>query len=198
MSRIIPLFLFFCLVIYACEKDPVCGCKGTPTNAINDDLAIVSDSDIGTIVISGTYGIFELCDPPPALEKGMLIKFDGGVLSHCVGSYSYDPYKVVMYRHIKMRTYDTLLSSDNIYNAGVVEIVLIKSEDFGYSTGFGYKINSGFIRITQPYIPGASGFQTFKSPEDALKVALLVSAKIQMFKDLPSLTEEELKFIHIL
>lgn len=199
MSRITPLFLIFCLIISGCDKDPICGCHGKVTEPINDDIAVITDSEIGFVMISGTYGIFELCDPPSELlQNDVILKFEGNIRSNCLSTYSYGPYSEVKYKHISLNTFEALQENESVYHLGEVEIRLIKSEDYGYSSGFGYEVNSGFIRITQPFIPGAKGYRPFATTVDALKVALLVSAKIQEFKDLPSLTEEELKFMHIL
>ncbi|HEX5168534.1 MAG TPA: DUF4907 domain-containing protein [Cyclobacteriaceae bacterium] len=199
MSRICSLVLIFCLLFYGCDKDPICGCKGIATKTISDEIAIITDSEIGFVLISGTYGIFELCDSPgELLRNSLIVKFEGNIRSNCLSTYSYGPYQEVKYRHINLATFEILPGNEDIYQSGEVEIRLIKSEDYGYSSGFGYEINSGFIKITQPFIPGGQGYRPFTTADDALKVALLVSAKIQEFKDLPSLTEEELRFINIL
>ncbi len=60
--------------------------------------------------------------------------------------------------------------------------------------GWGYEIyvdNQPFIK--QETIPAAEGFQTFKSREDALRIAKLVMAKMKEGKKFPAVTMEELQ-----
>jgi hypothetical protein len=59
---------------------------------------------------------------------------------------------------------------------------------------FGYAIYAdGKLFINQPSIPGLPGNNGFKTKKEAIKIALLVIAKIKRGEMPPSITKEEMK-----
>jgi len=72
-----------------------------------------------------------------------------------------------------------------------------KANAFRTKNGWGYSISkSGKIYIKQSSIPAVSEIKSFKSEEDALKVAHLVAEKIAKNVS-PTITENELKLLNI-
>jgi len=74
-------------------------------------------------------------------------------------------------------------------------VFMIDSSDI--SKGFAYHIEAGDFRIDQTTIPAIQGNQTFKSAEDAQKVADIMIRKIQ-HDSIPSVTPEELQRLGII
>ena len=62
------------------------------------------------------------------------------------------------------------------------------------SNGWGYEVYvDNKLYIKQENIPGVSGFQYFKTKEDALKIGNLIVEKMKHGKKFPAVSLEELK-----
>lgn len=88
---------------------------------------------------------------------------------------------------------------ENPYADAEITTLIIKSEDFGYSEGFGYEIHiNGVPFIRQPQIPGMGFNRVFRSSSDAQIVADLVVYKIRRGILLPGISLIELDSLKVI
>lgn len=69
---------------------------------------------------------------------------------------------------------------------------------FNTAAGWGYDVLShGEVMIHQPVVPGAAGNRGFVSEEQARQVGELAISKIKKGQGLPTITQDELRKMHI-
>jgi len=182
------------------DKTPqpiICGCEGTGAKSFEEVDAIVVSTTEGYFLLSPFTGYYSLCnDLAPDLQTdGLMVGVSGTTKSTCS-----KPDDVFMQQQTNYSNISTIsVATDSIFSVPPFQIRIIKSEDYGYSPGFGYRIShsSGF-KIIQQTIPAIGGNKPFKTSTDAFKTAVLVSYKLNLEVGLPSLTVQDLRFLQVL
>ncbi len=199
---LITLTYLALLAIQACNdedtpKPKICNCDATGTESFQSVQAIVVNTTEGFFVLSPFTGYFKPCE---VLNKnlevdGLMITISGTTKATCdkpddIFKQEKQSYSIIT---------STLVATDSLFSAEPFKIKIIKSEDYGYSQGYGYRIthNSG-LKILQATIPAIGGNQPFKTSTDAFKTAVLVSYKLNLGVGLPSLTIQDLRFLQVL
>lgn len=199
------LTFLFLLVLSACIEDEnkvKCGCNATiKEGKVSTDGIVVKVFDgnfDGYVFLSLEDGYYDVCDTLPAELQvdGLMLEVSGNVKKPC--EKSIDPVYYVQHYPFELSTYETPV--DSLFKEGPIIITIIKSEDYGYPQGFGYRVESlDGLKILQPTIPGVGGLKTFPTPTEAFKVAVLVGHKILASSNaFPTVTLEDLYYLQVL
>lgn len=189
------------ITIQSCEKsDPgpvVCSCEANGADPFADQQGIVVNTAEGYFFLSPSVGYLKPCAPfENQLEvDALMVKITGIIKITCdkpddIFGYQKQSYVVI---ELVNPTIDSLFS-ENPFN-----IQIIKSEDYGFPEGFGYKIShENGLNIVQPTLPAVGGNKPFLTKADAFKTAVLVAYKINLNIGLPSITIQDLRFLKVL
>jgi hypothetical protein len=172
-----------------------CGCNGTKTEIIDKMFGIVIETDDGFEIVTDEKGLLLPCSEIPASFKNgsQPVSISGTLKKSCKKIlYDFD-LTPIQISELKLR--------NSTYDKSDITLTVIKSEDYGYTPGFGYFVEdqvSG-LKLLQPHIPAVSGIVPFKTPEDATKTALLAIHLLRKNPgQLPSLSLEILRYINII
>lgn len=193
---------------YSCKENETlpCGCSGIDGKAIEETYGTVFMHEEKPYLITLESGYITSCDTTKFLISGQVFeKVVGKVKSTCTTiidtAYAYHEhfdYKASYFEIYSFKELTSpLLYSPITWKQFTIEI--IKSEDFGYPKGFGFKItnsNNGF-NLVQPILPVA-GFVPCKTEQDAVLVAFLYVSKMYLQSaSLVSVYETELEFLGV-
>lgn len=198
MKKSTTLLALFILVSFSCRKNidytENCGCNGPETELVENIFGIITETDDGFEILTDTKGLLLPCAELPAVFKkeAQPVEVSGMLKVPCKKI----PYDVditpIAITGLKLRS--------AAYNKTDISLTIIKSEDYGYSTGFGYMVEdhvSGF-KILQPFIPAVSGIVPFTTATHAEKTAVLSIHLLRKSPGLPSLSLEILKYMHVI
>ncbi len=195
------VFLLFLIVVFSCVNDKetiykVCECTANAQENIKSEGGVVALSRDGYKIISIKYGYLTPCvDLPLEYQtEGQIILFSGHLISTC-----YKEHSGTGLRSLYVEVND-LKKSDTLFQNGPLTITTIHTEDYGKAPGFGYIVNDTKknFKIIQDQIPGSTKMETFKTKEDALKIAFIVAYRLENFKDFPSVYLGDLWFLKII
>ena len=195
------VFLLFLIVVFSCVNDKetiykVCECTANAQENIKSEGGVVALSRDGYKIISIKYGYLTPCvDLPLEYQtEGQIILFSGHLISTC-----YKEHSGTGLRSLYVEVND-LKKSDTLFQNGPLTITTIHTEDYGKAPGFGYIVNDTKknFKIIQDQIPGSTKMETFKTKEDATKVALLVIEKIKKGEMPPTISIDEMKTLNVI
>ena len=199
IKRIFWLSLVF-LSFFSCkDKVPefsVCGCTASSVERISEEGAIVALSRDGYKLISVKYGYLTPCaDLPLEFQvDGQLVLFSGSLIKTC-----YKDHSGTGLRSLKVEI-AAINSRSALYQSGNLTLTIINTADYGKEPGFGYIVNDlkKEFKIIQTQIPGSNSVKTFKTAQDALKIAFVVAYRLENVNDFPSIYLGDLYFLKII
>ena len=184
------------------EDDPepiVCSCDGTGKSELQDlELIAVSTTD-GYKLLSPFGGFYLPCEEIPAQyqQDGQMLRADLMIKATC--SRLEEPAEYYALQNFS-QVQSLVESVDSLFEGADFKITIIKSEDYGYSEGFGYtytNLKTGF-KIVQATIQVIGGNVPFETAIDAFKIAVLVAHKNNSDGGLPSVSREELEYLQVI
>lgn len=207
-KKFIVSAIFASIAFNSCKEndEPPCGCVGIDGELIEETYGTVFFHNEKPYLITLESGYITLCDSTKNLESGQVFeKIIGKVKSTCTTiidtAYAYHEHFDYKASYFETNSYkeitSSLLYSPITWKQFTIEI--IKSEDFGYPNGFGFRItnsNNGF-KLVQPILP-VNGFVPCNTEQDAVLVAFLyVSKMYAQSASLVSVYETELEFLGV-
>ena len=198
--QIIILFWLSTLSFCSKDRDPpgplICGCEATGNAPISNQGAVVVNTTSGFFYLSAFSGYYQSCNGIESqfATDGLQVRISGTIKATC--NKPDDIYK------IEKQNYSTInsisIASDSLFNDTPFHLQIIRSEDYGFSPGYGYRITYGTFKILQATIPAIGGNKPFKTTTDAFKTAVLVCYKLNTKTGSPSLTVQDLSFLKVL
>lgn len=203
----LTIVLFF-VSLNSCKEneEPPCGCSGIDGKAIEETYGTVFIHKEKPYLITLESGYITSCDTTEILTSGQVFEeMVGKTKSTCTSiidtAYAYHEHFDYKATYFEIDSYKELTTS-LLYNPITWKqftIEIIRSEDFGYAVGYGFKIsnsNNGF-KLLQPYLPVPYGIPC-KTEQDAVLVAFLyVSKMYTQSTSLVSVYETELEFLGV-
>lgn len=191
--------IFLGLYLVSCDEDPEplkCDCTNKSHEAIHDNVIVVSTIE-GYRLLSPTKGYYTSCNDIDESRQtdGLMVTIDGDRRAECINPL--DIYKFQMMSYLEIT--DIAIATDSTFKNPNFKISIIRSEDYGYSPGFGYSIDhTGDIDILQATIPAIGGNKPFRSETDAFKTAVLVTYLLNLNIGLPSVTIADLEYLKVI
>lgn len=186
------------LLVSGCDSETktiVCNCEGTLTMFENYRGIVAFSRTDQFIIVSDQLGFVVPCEgfDSAMMIDGEKIIFSGTYISNCTEyntSYGINTFNVQL---------SSIERSDTIYSKPPLKIEIIKSEDYGYPVGFGYRLEyKNTFKILQPILPGVGGLIPFSTTSDAFKVAIRTGYRISKENDLPSTPLTDLYYLRII
>jgi len=194
---LLTIWQFVFLVGCGPDQDPeICSCEGRESKDI-EELAVVVDTQDGYVYLSPTSGYYFPC---AAIENDL--RTDGLLVALSIERKAICTKPDDAYHNQKLSfglPHEVETHNDSTFNRTDFRISIIRSEDYGYEPGFGYRIElkNGF-KILQPFLPAVSGFTPFRTKSDAYKTAILVTHLLNQDVALPSIKIEDLLYLKVL
>jgi hypothetical protein len=191
--------LLLMLLLDSCQEDidPItCSCNSNGTELIQAQPGIIINTLDGFRFLDPVNGYYVPCHPlsNDVTIDGLLVTLSGTNKSSCLQER--DANKIQKESHAVIS--GVTIISDSTFNNSNFKITIIKSENYGYSQGFGYRIDHvDNFDVLQPTIPGVEGYVPFETKSDALKVAVLVAYLLNQHIGLPSVTLNDLDYLKI-
>ena len=190
-----PLCVF--IFLSACDSEikyKACKCEGDLVSFENyrGIVAITRTNDF--VIVSDQLGYISVCSGlvDEFKDDGAKVLFAGRYIKSCetaIPSYGISTLNVQL---------TNIQKSDTLFTSGPLVIQILNSKDYGYVDGFGYFINfKNSFKIRQPDIPGLGNNKTFKTSNDAFKIALRVGYRLNTSKDFPSTPYTDLYYLKI-
>jgi hypothetical protein len=195
--RSVQLFVIAIIFSMCCDEPipppVICDCVAPNTNESFNTPSLVVNTTRGYFLLSVDLGFINLCSTLNSefQQDGLMLFASGRIKSTCnmVGN-SYKIPETFSVFESGVKATDSLFTNLPDY-----KIKIIRSEDYGHGPGYGYHIEiRNSSDILQPFQPAISGYNPFKTPTDAYKVALLVVFKLSTNR-LPSIAIEDLVFL---
>lgn len=189
------------LILFSCEREKeqlfeVCDCSGSELVNLSSEGGVVAASVDGLKIISVNNGYLTPCGEisPELMKEGQLLFISGRIISSCKKEHSG---YAVWSQYLEI---EEIMPVDTLYLNGNLTIEIIKTEDYGKPSGFGYIVHDRKknFKIVQTEIPTQVGEDPFKSREDAIKIAYLVAHRLESTDDFPSVYLGDLHFLKIL
>jgi hypothetical protein len=199
-SILAVIFLLNTFLFNGCKDNdiipPPCSCEAPTTKSFESSSGVLVSTIEGYFFLSPTEGFYKPCNDTDLtlLKDGLIVLANGKIKTTCLKPD--DLIKQQQQSYVSMDSWTT--TQDSLFR-GSVNIKLIRSEDYGYSKGYGYIIKDTKFTgtIIQPFIPAIGGYKAFKTKTEAYKVAMLVAYKLNLKIGLPSITIQDLRFLQI-
>jgi len=198
MKKLTVILSLFSLINWSCYKDSdneICGCERMGrTEEVKDLFGMVVETDDGFEILTDEKGLLVPCD---GLPDNLKIDFQPVTISGKLKTACKEIPQGFKITPIQVSDIKARITG---YDKTDITLVLIKSENYGYSPGFGYFIEDlrtpHGTRILQPHIPAIGGLKVFTTPQQATKTALLM---IYLIRDgVGSIGKETLEYINVI
>jgi Domain of unknown function (DUF4907) len=196
MKKLTLIFLLLILINLSCKKhdDNVCGCDSPKTENIEKLFGIVIATNDGFQILTDEKGLLIPCATLSDVfrKEGQPVIVSGTLKI---------PRKKIPYEfEVTPIEISELNLRSSSYDKTDITLTIIKSEDYGYKSGFGYIIEDlrtpNAARIFQPHVPAVPGLNPFCTWEQATKTGLSVIYLVRKYQD-ASLSVEFLEYINI-
>jgi hypothetical protein len=177
-------------------KYQACKCEGELVSFENYGGIVAQVRTNDYMILSDKLGYVAPCSGLSDSLKidGQKVVFSGRHIKNCQ---TYIPEYGITKMNVQLTD---AKKSDTIFTNGPLTIKVIPSEDYygNYTNGFGYQINfKNIFKIKQTDMPGIGGFTPFKTSNDAYKIALRVSYRLNTSNDFPSTPYTDLYYLKI-
>ena len=175
MKKSTVILIFFSLINWNCYKDndkEVCGCERMgPTVEVKDIFGIVVETDDGIEILTDEKGLLIPCSSIP---ENLKVDFQPVTIS---GKLKTACKEIDQGFKITPIQVSDIKSRGTNYDKKDITLTIIKSENYGYSAGFGFFLEDlrapYGTRVLQPTIPAIGGLKTFATSTQAIKTGLL-------------------------
>ena len=163
------------LTIFSCDKETEkidqCGCDGTKTETVSNIFGLVIQTDEGFEILTDEKGILKSCvELNPEFKKDFQpVTVSGQLRLPCkkiFGEFKITPIELT---EITIRPTN--------YDKTDITLTVIKSEDYGFESGFGYCIKDTRTpfggTLCAPTRPAVGGLIPFDTEDKAIKTGLL-------------------------
>jgi hypothetical protein len=175
MKKLTVILIFFSLFNWNCYKDSnneVCGCdRMGRTEEVKDIFGIGVETDDGFEILTDEKGLLVPCSSIPENLKVDFqpVTISGKLKTACKEIDQGFKITPIQVSDIKSRSAN--------YDKKDITLTIIKSENYGYSAGFGFFMEDlrtpHGTRVLQPTIPAIGGLKTFATPVQATKTGIL-------------------------
>ena len=197
MKKGIILFAITSLIGVSCEKQRVtpgtCGCNGSNTELVDNIAGVIVETQDGFEILTDEKGLLSPCGAlsPYLMVDNQSVTLSGQLKMPCktiFGEFAVTPIDI------------TAISKNNTnYNKTDITLTVIRSEDYGYAAGFGFKLedkrSSHGTTLIQAIRPAVSGNDPFDTPDKAMKSGLLFVYSLRKGKSF--ITPEVLEYIKV-
>jgi len=189
------ILIVACSTLISCEDEVICGCSGagsTETNQSNRYGTVIETED-GFQIFSDEDGFLLPCEElDPALRiNGQPVLISGQMKISCKKIYPNFPITP---------TRLSLIPLENKYDRLDITLTIIKSEDYGYSEGFGFQVEDkrtvGGTKILQPTIGSIEGNEVYDTELKAYLNGLLVVYAVR--NATTAISKEVLQYIKVI
>lgn len=175
MKKLIIILIFFSLVNWRCYKDSkneVCGCERMGRiEEVKDIFGIVVETDDGFEILTDEKGLLVPCTSIP---ENLKIDFQPVTIS---GKLKTACKEIDQGFKITPIQISDIKSRSTNYDKTDITLSIIKTENYGYSAGFGFFMEDlrtpHGTRVLQTTIPSIGGLKTFATSTQAIKTGIL-------------------------
>ena len=197
MKKLLIIFTLIIIANLSCDKEvdtEKCGCDGTKTEYIDNIFGLVIETDDGYEILTDEKGLLIPCSE---LTSDFKINFKPVTIS---GQVRFSCKEIDTGFKINPIEITSIELRNSNYDKTDITLAIIKSEDYGYQTGYGYYIEdtrtTPGTRVIQPFIPSISGYTTYDTQDKAIATGLLAIYIIRGGH--ASITPEILRYINVI
>jgi hypothetical protein len=190
--------VFLLSILLGCDdhekRAPICSCEANIKTDFTSIPGVFVNTLDGFVFLSPYAGYYEICHEIDSdlQVDGLLAAVTGKLKATCIKPG--DELEMIDLSFVNLESW--AVSEDSSFNHLPVTIKIIRSEDFGYSEGFGYDLQvTHGAHIRQPFIPAIGGHVPFKTRTDAFKTAVLVAYKLSIGG--ATLTLQDLEYLRV-
>ena len=174
MRKGLTIFILTALISFSCDKETEtekCGCDWTKTETVDDIFGLVIETDDGFEILTDEKGLLIPCaDLAPEFKIDFQpVTISGQLRLHCdkiFGEFKITPIDIT-----------EIIIRETNYDKTDITLTVIKSEDYGYDPGFGFKIEDNRdpfgATVVSPTRPAVGGNIPFDTSDKAIKSGLL-------------------------